>query len=148
MKIAKVSSSATKKFFLKASKWGDREAILINGAGKTLLAPLVILFNPFIGNVPSYKKENKAYMGLKQHTSGVVNFVVQMGSFLGVSKGLDIFAKKGTLGANYLDPKHLGVLKNRGALVLALLTMPLACAIANKLYSHTAKKFLKDKTYA
>lgn len=139
------SSGSLNKFLLNASKWGDKEAILINGLGKALIAPLIILFNPFIGNVPSYKKENKAYMAIKQPVSAGVNLATQMSIFLGAERGFNWLLKKGTLAANYADPKQLSVLKSRGSLILALATMPVACAAANKLYAKVTNKVLRDK---
>lgn len=133
------------KFFLNAAKWGEKETILLNGAGKTFLAPLVILFNPFIGNMPPYKKENKSYMALKQPITGIVNFGVQMGIFLGLDKGFDHLLKKGILASNLSDVKHLNALKGSASLILALATMPFACALSNKIYSKLAKKILEGK---
>jgi len=135
------------KFFLNASKWGEKETILLNGAGKALLAPLIILFNPFIGNMPPYKKENKEYMALKQPVTGIVNFGVQIGILLGLDKGFDHLIKKGLLAADLADTKHLAALKGTASLALALLTMPFACSLSNKIYSKLANKFLKGKKY-
>lgn len=144
----KFGSDDVSKFLQNASRWGEKETIILNGAGKALLAPLLILFNPFIGDIPPYKKENKAYMALKQPTSALVNSAVQLGMFFGADKGINHLLKKGTLGDFFKDAKHLDVLKGRASFVLALATMPIACTIANKLYSKAANKFLKDKKYA
>ena len=144
----KCGSDVLSKFLQNASKWGEKETIILNGASKALLAPLFILFNPFIGDIPPYKKENKAYMALKPPTSALVNSVVQLGTFFGVDKAINHMFKKGALAGNFADIKHLNVLKNRASLVLALATMPIACAIANKIYSKAANKYLKDKKYA
>jgi|GEM_PF-2094319 len=140
--------SLLNKFLINVSKWGEKETILLNGAGKALLAPLVILFNPFIGNVPPYKKENKAYMALKQPVSAAVNTGVQLGIFFGVNKGFDALLKKGVLAENFSNVKHLNILKGGASLILALATMPAACALANKIYSKVTNKFLKGKKYA
>jgi hypothetical protein len=144
----KCSSDDLSKFLQNASRWGEKETIILNGAGKALLAPLLILFNPFIGDIPPYKKENKAYMALKPPTSAIVNSVVQLGAFFGVDKGINYLFKKGALAENFSNIKHLDVLKNRASLAVALVTMPIACTIANKLYSKAANKYLKGKKYA
>ncbi len=141
------SSDILSKFLRNASKWGEKETIILNGAGKALLAPLIILFNPFIGNVPPYKKENKAYMALKQPVNALVNSAVQLGVFFGVDKGLDYLFKKGALAENFSNLKHLNVLKSRASLALALVTMPFACALGSKIYSKAAKTLLKGKNH-
>ncbi len=135
------------KFFLNASKWGEKETILLNGVGKTLLAPFIILFNPFIGNMPPYKKENKEYMALKQPVTGLVNMGVQLGILLGLDNGFNHLIKKGILAADLADTKHLTALKGTASLALALVTMPFACSLGNKIYSKLANKFLKGKKY-
>lgn len=135
------------RFFLKASKWGEKETILLNGVGKALLAPFIILFNPFIGNMPPYKKENKAYMALKQPVTGIVNMGTQLGILLGLDKGFNHLIKKGILAADLADTKHLTALKGTASLALALVTMPFACSLGNKIYSKLANKFLKGKKY-
>lgn len=145
-------SSKTKFFYMCSQCGGELETILFNGAGKALLAPLFIAFNP----LSREKKEDKAYMAWKQPISAVVNMGAQLLILLKANKYLDKLAEKGFLGDLYKtnglsgemlqqNAKRLGVFKARASFALAMISMPLVCGIVNWLYPRFMETIFPNK---
>lgn len=87
-KIGKVSS-----FFLKNGNAGEATSVLVDIAGKAVLVPLVIMFNPF----SKQKKEDKKYTAIKNPLAGLIQLGLEVPVFYYTAKGIKSLANKGLL---------------------------------------------------
>ena len=150
-----------------SQKGGEKVSNYVNAAGKAVIAPLVILNNPFTKE----KEDNKKWAAIKQPVEAVLTIVMQLASLALLYKGIDFLIKKGKINFKYVEnatkdiskipPKILEACENNpdkaikmykeqyneifkdrfGSVISAIAYLPVL-ALSNKIYPKIAQKLV------
>lgn len=150
---------------------GEKVSNYVNAAGKMVIAPLVIMHNPFTHE----DKDNRKWAAIKQPVEAVITIGMQLASLAFLFKGMDSLIKKGKINFKFVEeatkdaskiPTKIleacgndkekavkmyreqfnEIFKDRvGAVLSALIYVPVL-AVSNKIYPKIAKKLVnKDE---
>ena len=163
-KINQHIATSLEKF---SQKGGEKVSNYVNAAGKAVIAPLVIMNNPFTKE----NEDNKKWAAVKQPVEAVITIVMQLASLALLYKGIDSLIKKGKINFKYVEnatkdvskiPKKIlnacnndydkalkmyreqynEIFKDRiGAVVSAIAYLPVL-ALSNKIYPKIAQKLV------
>ena len=95
-KVNQVLATSLERF---SEKGGEKVSNYVNAAGKMLIAPVVIMHNPFTHE----DKDNRTWAAIKQPVEAVVTIAMQLVSLNLLFKGLDSLIKKGKINFNALN---------------------------------------------
>lgn len=154
-----------------SKKGGEKISNYVNAAGKAIIAPMVIMANPF----SKEEKENKEWAAIKQPVEAVITLGMQLLSLALIYKGMNKLIQKSNFTFEYVkkaikDPSQIpdtimkacnndkektlnmyrkqynDIFKDRiGAVASALVYLPVL-AVSNRIYPKIAKKlFNKDE---
>lgn len=144
-----------KTFYKFKNCGGEMESIVLNGVGKTLIAPAVLIFNP----ISKGDKDARFYSAWKQPIEGIVSVALQLGLLLKSAKFVDKLALSGKLkkydlsqnsvkntGKELIKQRYreLNVFKARLGLGLTLLTTPVICSVVNYIFPKFMKQFFPN----
>lgn len=163
-KINQHIATSLEKF---SQKGGEKVSNYVNAAGKAIIAPLVIMNNPFTKE----NEDNKKWAAVKQPVEAVITIAMQLASLALLYKGVDSLIKKGKINFKYVEnatkdaskiPKKIleacnndydkalkmyreqynEIFKDRiGAVVSAIAYLPVL-ALSNKIYPKIAQKLV------
>lgn len=134
-----------KAFYKCKNLGGEMESTILNGVGKTLIAPIAIIFNP----ISSDDRDSRFYSAWKQPIEGIVSTVLQLGILVKANKYIHNLAQNGklekynisrsaikTVAEDIVKQRHkeLNIFKARVGLGLTLLTTPAVCSSVNYIF--------------
>ncbi len=150
-----------------SQKGGEKVSNYVNAAGKAVIAPLVILNNPFTKE----NKENRKWAAIKQPVEAILTIAMQLASLALLYKGIDSLIKKGKINFKYVEnatkdiskipskileacennqekaikmykDQYNNIFKDRvGSVISAIAYLPVL-AISNKIYPKIAQKLV------
>ena len=82
-----------------SQKGGEKVSNYVNAAGKAVIAPLVIMHNPFTKE----NEENRKWASIKQPVEAVITLAMQLVSLGLLYKGIDSLIKKGKINFKYVE---------------------------------------------
>lgn len=139
-------------FANKLSKFnGEKASIIANAAGKAIISPIVIAYNPF----SKESEETKTLTAWKQPIAAVVNYTTQFVINLQVGKYINMLAENGKLGEFYnlksktiekaLVHKRVSRFNDFVGLAISIATMPLIIKTTNYIYPKVMDKLFPKK---
>ena len=150
-----------------SQKGGEKVSNYVNAAGKAIIAPIIIMHNPFTHE----DEDNRKWAAVKQPVEAVITIAMQLASLSLLYKGIDTLIKKGKINFKFVEeatrdvskipqkileacdndvPKAIKmyseqyneIFKDRlGALLSAITYLPVL-AISNKIYPKIAQKLV------
>ena len=150
-----------------SQKGGEKVSNYVNAAGKAVIAPLVILNNPFTKE----NEDNRKWAAIKQPVEAVLTIAMQLASLALLYKGIDSLIKKGKINFKYVEnatkdvskipskileacgnnhteavkmykEQYNEIFKDRvGAVISAIAYLPVL-ALSNKIYPKIAQKLV------
>lgn len=172
MRIGKINlnqhiATSIEKF---SQNGGEKVSNYVNAAGKAVIAPLVIMHNPFTKE----DEDNRKWASIKQPVEAVITLAMQLVSLGLLYKGIDSLIKKGKINFKYVEnaskdiskipekilkacnydyEKALSMYKKQyneifkdrlGAIVTTITYLPVL-AVSNKIYPKIAEKIVNKK---
>ena len=150
-----------------SQKGGEKISNYVNAAGKAVIAPIIIMHNPFSHE----DKDNRKWAAVKQPVEAVITIAMQLATLSLLYKGIDSLIRKGKINFKYVEeatkdvskipqkifeacendvPKALAMYKEQyneifkdrvGALLSAVTYLPVL-AVSNKIYPKIAQKLV------
>ena len=146
---------------------GEKISNYVNAAGKAVIAPIIIMHNPFSHE----DKENRKWAAVKQPVEAVITIAMQLATLSILYKGIDSLIKKGKINFKFIEeatkdaskipqkileacendiPKALAmykeqykeVFKDRIGAVLSAVTYLPVLAVSNKIYPKIAQRLV------
>ena len=153
-----------------SQKGGEKVSNYVNAAGKALIAPMIIMHNPFTKE----DEESRKWAAVKQPVEAVITIAMQLATLGLLYKGIDKLISKGKINFKYVEeatkdiskipqkimeacnndvPKALkmykeqynDIFKDRVGAVLSAATYIPVLAVSNKIYPKLAKKLVNNK---
>ena len=82
-----------------SQKGGEKVSNYVNAAGKMVIAPLVIMHNPFTHE----DEENKKWAAIKQPVEAVITIAMQLATLALVYKGVNALLNKGLVNFKFVE---------------------------------------------
>jgi hypothetical protein len=127
---------------------GQIKSTAIRSAGKALLSPLVILFNPLVKK--NEDKQSRRYSAALMPIEAAVSFFEALAVNFLICLSLSSLAKKGKLGQfynpvkNIIGQANLNILQDRVSIIMTLITIPFVSSLTNKLFPKLVNKTFPD----
>lgn len=150
-----------------SQKGGEKISNYVNAAGKAVIAPIIIMHNPFSHE----DKDNRKWAAIKQPVEAVITIAMQLATLSLLYKGIDSVIKKGKINFKYVEeaakdaskipqkileacendvPKAFAmykeqyneVFKDRVGAVLSAVTYLPVLAVSNKIYPKIAQRLV------
>ena len=164
--IRQVAATSLEKF---SKNGGEKVSNYVNAAGKAVIAPLIIMHNPFTHE----DKESKQWAAVKQPVEAVITIAMQIATLSLLYKGIDKLIKNNKVNFKFVEEatkdiskipqkimnacngdkdKALAMYKEQyneifkdrvGAVVSAATYLPVL-AISNKIYPKIAQKLVNN----
>ena len=77
---------------------GEKVSNYVNAAGKAVIAPLVIMHNPFTKE----NEDNRKWAAIKQPVEAILTITMQLASLALLYKGINSLIKKGKINFKYV----------------------------------------------
>jgi len=167
-KINQYVATSIEKF---SQKGGEKVSNYVNAAGKAIIAPLIIMNNPFTHE----DKESRKWAAVKQPVEAVITIAMQLATLGLLYKGIDKLIKSGKINFKYVEqatkdiskiPKKIleacnndtakalkmykeqynEIFKDRVGAVLSAVTYLPVLAVSNKVYPKIAKKLVNNES--
>ena len=165
--IRQVAATSLEKF---SKNGGEKVSNYVNAAGKAVIAPLIIMHNPFTHE----DQESKQWAAIKQPVEAVITIAMQIATLSLLYKGIDKLIKNGKVNFKFVEEatkdiskvpekimkacnndndKALAMYKEQyneifkdrvGAVVSAVTYLPVL-AVSNKIYPKIAQKLVNNK---
>ena len=165
--IRQVAATSLEKF---SKNGGEKVSNYVNAAGKAVIAPLIIMHNPFTHE----DEESKQWAAIKQPVEAVITIAMQIATLSLLYKGIDKLIKNGKVNFKFVEEatkdiskipekimkacendkdKALAMYKEQyneifkdrvGAVVSAATYLPVL-AVSNKIYPKIAQKLVNNK---
>lgn len=166
-KLNQYIATSMEKF---SQKGGEKVSNYVNAAGKALIAPMIIMHNPFTHE----DEDSRKWAAVKQPVEAIITVAMQMATLGLLYKGIDKLIHSGKVNFKYVKeaaddvskiPKKImeacnnnvddalkmykeqydDIFKDRvGAVVSAITYLPVL-AISNKVYPKIAQKLVNNK---
>ena len=146
---------------------GEKISNYVNAAGKAVIAPIIIMHNPFSHE----DKDNRKWAAVKQPVEAVITIVMQLATLSLLYRGIDSLIKKGKINFKYVEEatkdvskipqkiletcendvqkalaiykeQYNEVFKDRVGAVLSAVTYLPVLAVSNKIYPKIAQKLV------
>ena len=164
--IRQVAATSLEKF---SKNGGEKVSNYVNAAGKAVIAPLIIMHNPFTHE----DEESKQWAAIKQPVEAVITIAMQIATLSLLYKGIDKIIKNGKVNFKFVEEatkdiskipekimkacngdkdKALAMYKEQyneifkdrvGAVVSAATYLPVL-AVSNKIYPKIAQKLVNN----
>lgn len=164
--IRQVAATSLEKF---SKNGGEKVSNYVNAAGKAVIAPLIIMHNPFTHE----DKESKQWAAVKQPVEAVITIAMQIATLSLLYKGIDKLIKNNKINFKFVEEatkdiskipqkimnacngdkdKALAMYKEQyneifkdrvGAVVSAATYLPVL-AVSNKIYPKIAQKLVNN----
>lgn len=163
-KINQHVATSLEKF---SQKGGEKVSNYVNAAGKAVIAPLVIMHNPFTKE----DEDNRKWAAVKQPVEAIITIAMQLASLAILYKGIDSLISKGKINFKYVEnatkdiskiPKKIleacnndsekalkmykeqynEIFKDRVGAALSAVTYLPVLAVSNKVYPKIAQKLV------
>ena len=150
-----------------SQKGGEKVSNYVNAAGKAIIAPVIIMHNPFTHE----DEENRKWAAVKQPVEAVITIGMQLASLALLYKGIDSLLKKGKINFKYVEEatkditkipqkildacsndtekalamykeQYNDIFKDRLGAVLSAVTYIPVLAVSNKIYPKIAQKLV------
>ncbi len=149
---------------------GEKVSNYVNAAGKAVIAPLIIMHNPFTHE----DKDSRKWAAIKQPVEAVITIAMQIATLTMLYKGIDKLIKNGKVNFKFVEeaakdvskiPEKIlnacngnieeaqkmykeqfnDVFKDRVGAVLSAITYLPVLAVSNKVYPKIAQKLVNNK---
>ena len=166
-KINQYVATSLEKF---SQKGGEKVSNYVNAAGKAVIAPLIIMHNPFTHE----DEDSRKWAAVKQPVEAVITIAMQLATLSLLYKGIDKLISKGKVNFKYVQEatkdvskipekivkacngnvddalkmykeQYNDIFKDRVGAVLSAVTYIPVLAISNKIYPKIAKKLVNNK---
>ena len=165
--IRQVAATSLEKF---SKNGGEKVSNYVNAAGKAVIAPLIIMHNPFTHE----DEESKQWAAIKQPVEAVITIAMQIATLSLLYKGIDKLIKNNKINFKFVEEatkdiskvpqkimtacngdkdkaiamykeQYNEIFKDRvGAVVSAATYLPVL-AVSNKIYPKIAQKLVNNK---
>lgn len=167
-KVNQYLATSIEKF---SQKGGEKVSNYVNAAGKAVIAPLIIMNNPFTHE----DKDSRKWAAVKQPVEAVITLAMQLATLGLLFKGMDKLIKSGKINFKYVEEatkdvskipqkileacnndktkalkmykeQYNEIFKDRVGAVLSAVTYLPVLAISNKVYPKIAKKLVNNES--
>lgn len=165
--IRQVAATSLEKF---SKNGGEKVSNYVNAAGKAVIAPLIIMHNPFTHE----DEESKQWAAIKQPVEAVITIAMQISTLSLLYKGIDKLIKNGKINFKFVEEatkdvskipekimnacnndkdkaiamykeQYNEIFKDRVGAVISAATYLPVLAVSNKVYPKIAQKLVNNK---